>query len=95
MVDRYRTQNGERSGGLGAWRNTDPGSPIGGQGDGHWRYASVSETLGWKPSLHAFSGRTPLCRLKLSDGEHVRGVDENGLAFEDPTCASAHVIAGG
>lgn len=50
VIDRYRTHNGERDDTLGAWRNTDRGSPIGAQGDGHWRYASESHTLGWKPS---------------------------------------------
>lgn len=48
IVDRYRIHNGERTGDLGAWRNTDRGSPIGAQGDGHWRYASESQTLGWR-----------------------------------------------
>lgn len=50
VVDRYRTHNGERAENLGAWPKTDPGSPIGAQGDGHWRYASVSHTLGWRPT---------------------------------------------
>lgn len=50
ITERYRTQDGERRDDIGAWRNTDPGSPIGAQGVGHWRFATVSRTLGWEPS---------------------------------------------
>jgi DNA modification methylase len=50
VVERYRTHNGVRDDSLGAWRNTDLGSPMGAQGDGHWRYASVSEQKGWRPT---------------------------------------------
>jgi hypothetical protein len=52
VVDRYRTHNGVRKDDIGAWRNTDPGAPVGAQGDGHWRYASVCETKGWKPGCN-------------------------------------------
>ena len=57
-VERWRTHNGVRRDDIGAWRNTDPGSPIGAQGDGHWRYASVTETLGWSPLCGCGSGAT-------------------------------------
>ena len=57
-MERWRTHNGVRRDDIGAWRNTDPGSPIGAQGDGHWRYASVTETLGWSPLCGCGSGAT-------------------------------------
>jgi hypothetical protein len=49
VIQRQRTHNGVPRDDLGAWRNTDPGCPIGAQGDGHWRYASVTRTVGWEP----------------------------------------------
>lgn len=63
VVERYRTHNGERDDDLGAWRNTDPGSPIGAQGDGHWRYGTVSETKGWKPTCKCGLEETIPCTV--------------------------------
>jgi len=49
IVTRQRMHNGEPRTDLGAWRNAGPGSPIGAQGDGHWRYSTVTSTAGWEP----------------------------------------------
>ncbi|HEY8778170.1 MAG TPA: site-specific DNA-methyltransferase [Solirubrobacterales bacterium] len=50
VTTRRRTHDGEPRDDLGAWRNADPGSPIGAQGDGHWRYATEVSTRGWQRS---------------------------------------------
>ena len=50
VTTRRRTNDGEPRDDLGAWRNADPGSPIGAQGDGHWRYATEVSTRGWQRS---------------------------------------------
>jgi hypothetical protein len=50
VTTRRRTNDGEPRDDLGAWRNADPGSPIGAQGDGHWRYATEVSTRGWQHS---------------------------------------------
>jgi len=88
-VERYRTHNGDRCDDLGAWRNTDPGSPVGAQGDGHWRYASVSETKGWKPTctcdaptapalvLDPFAGSGTVGVVALRHGRRFLGIELN------------------
>lgn len=48
VVATERTRDGIPVQGLGAWRNTDKAAPSSAQGDGHWRYATESATLGWQ-----------------------------------------------
>lgn len=91
VVERYRTHNGVRRDDLGAWRNTDPGSPSGAQGDGHWRYGTVTETQGFAPAcecgpgagttpsvaLDPFVGSGTTCLVALKYGRASIGIDLN------------------
>lgn len=75
IVERYRTHNGERADHLGAWRNTDLGSPIGAQGDGHWRYGTVRQHLGWRPTCRCDAGEpVPATVLDCFGGAGTTGL---------------------